>query len=563
MRNKFAVPLIVLGVLLMLIGIGQRTFWAPPETQSVSMEAEGAEDAVVTVLEPELLAEYSDGTEITVRSDAPFTLAVGRANDVQAWVADAAAARLTPGEDSSSLAVGTDKTGKTAPNPAGSDLWVVEESGEGELSYDWKAPGEGDWRILLATDGTAPAPTDVTLTWENDATRPFAVPLIVIGALLAVLGLALAFLRSGSDGPRRSSRRSAGPDAGTADRQPSVSGTTSAFTAAAVSRRRRPAFLAAAAAAVLAAGSAPAAAMADESAGSQPVIVDSQLTRILDSVAGTVEAGDAAKDASMLTPRVGGAAYAMRAANYAVAAKSADHEAPVPVAAETLRTQSIGTAADWPRTVVAVTQGEGNPVPQALLLVQESARDNYKLVSAVQMLPASTFPQPPAATDGSAQIPADSDNGLAMSPQDAVAALADSLTNPEGEKKDTFGANRFSEDVVKFQQQVQSDPKNEFATNTFQHAADPKETYALRTDDGGAIVFGYLSNTFSSTPKEAGDSVNLEGTVYQALTGETNTDKGIDVTHGEAVMLYVPASGGTGQALVVGAAQELLSANLK
>ncbi|MCQ1995057.1 hypothetical protein [Arthrobacter sp. zg-Y1171] len=570
MRNKFAVPLIVLGVLLMLIGIGQRTFWAPPETQSVSMDAEGAEDAVVTVLEPELLAEYSDGVDITVRSDAPFTLAVGRANDVQAWVADAAAARLSPGEDSSSLAVGTDKTGKTAPNPAGSDLWVIEESGEGELSHDWKAPGEGDWRILIATDGTAPAPTDVTLTWENDATRPFAVPLIVIGALLAVLGLALAFLRSGSDGPRRSGRRSAGPDSagrdsGAADKQPSVSGTTSAFTAAAPRpRRRRPAYLAAAAAAVLAAGSAPAAALAGESAaGSQPVIVDSQLTRILDSVAGTVEAGDAAKDASMLTPRVGGAAYAMRAANYAVAAKSADHEAPVPVAAETLRTQSIGTAADWPRTVVAVTQGEGNPVPQALLLVQDSARDNYKLVSAVQMLPASTFPQPPAATDGSAQIPADSDNGLAMSPQGAVAALADSLTNPEGEKKDTFGANRFSEDVVKFQQQVQSDPKNEFATNTFLHAADPKETYALRTADGGAIVFGYLSNTFSSTPKEAGDSVNLEGTVYQALTGETNTDKGIDVTHGEAVMLYVPASGGTGQALVVGAAQELLSANLK
>ena len=280
-------------------------------------------------------------------------------------------------------------------------------------------------------------------------------------------------------------------------------------------------------------------------------------------MAGTVEAGDAAKDARLLKPRVDGAAYAMRAANYTVAAKSADHEAPVPVAAQTLRTQSVGTAADWPRAVVAVTQGEANPVPQALLLVQESARENYKLVSAVQMLPASTFPQPPAATDGSDQIPADSDNGLAMSPQDAVAALADSLTNPEGAHKDTFGGNRFSEDVVKFQQQVQSDPKNEFAVNTFKHAADPKGTYALRTDDGGAIVFGYLSNTFSSTPKEAGDSVNLEGTVYQALTGRPNTDKGIDVTHGEAVMLYVPASGGTGQALVVGAAQELLSAKLK
>ncbi|MCQ1999146.1 hypothetical protein [Arthrobacter zhaoxinii] len=561
MRNKFAVPLIILGVLLMLIGIGQRTFWAPSETKSVVMDAEGHEGAVVTVLEPELLAEYSDGVDITVRSEAPFTLAVGRANDVQAWVADAAATRLSPGEGRLGLTVGTDKTGKTAPNPAGSDLWVVEESGEGELSYDWKAPGEGDWRILLATDGTAPAPADVTLTWENDETRPFAVPLIVAGALLAVLGLALAFLRSG--GPRRRGGSSAGPETGTPAKQASVSGTTSAFTAIRPGRRR-PAFLAAAAAAVLAAGSAPAAALADDSAsGSRPVILDSQLTRILDSVAGTVRAGDAAKDAALLQPRVSGPAYAMREANYAVAAKSADHEAPVPVEAEELRTQSISSGADWPRTVVAVTQGKGNPVPQVLLLVQESARDNYKLVSAVEMLPASTFPQAPEADAGTDQIPAASDNGLVMSPQDAVAALADSLTTPDGTHKDTFAGNRFSDDVVEFQKTTQTDPRNEFARIEFSHTPDAQATYALRTEDGGAIVFGYLSNTFSSTPKEAGDSVNLEGTVFQALTGKPNTDKGIDVTHGEAVMLYVPASGGTSQALVVGAAQELLSAKLK
>ncbi|WP_186764214.1 hypothetical protein [Arthrobacter yangruifuii] len=578
MRKKFAVPLIVLGVLLMLVGIGQRTFWAPPETESVSVDPRSSEEsAAVTVLEPELLADYPDGVDITVRSEQPFTLAVGRANDVQAWVGDASATRVGPGEDGLSLTVGTDRTGITAPNPAGSDLWVVEKSGEGELSYAWEAPAEGDWRILLAADGTAAAPTDITLSWESDATSPFAVPLIVAGALLAVLGLALAFLRSGSDGPRRGGNRSTEPgtepsgpqpkdtqskDTAPKDTAPSVSGTTSAFAAA--SGRRRPAFLAAAAAAVLVAGSAPAAAVAEDSAPrSRPVIVDSQLTRILDSVAGTVQAGDAAKDASLLAPRVGGAAYAMREANYAVAAKSADHSAPVPVAAETLRTQSIGTAAGWPRTVVAVTQGKDNPVPQALLLVQDSARDNYKLVSAVQMLPASTFPQPPAADAGADQIRTESDNGLAMSPQFAVEALADSLTVPDGSQKDTFAANRFSEDVVKFQQQVQTDSKNEFASNKFRHAADPLATYALRTDDGGALVFGYLYNSFSSTPKEAGDTVNLEGTVYEALTGKPSTDKGIDVLHGEAVMLYVPAAGGTSQALVVGASQELLSAKLK
>ncbi|MCC3294705.1 hypothetical protein LJ756_08720 [Arthrobacter sp. zg-Y411] len=566
MRNKFAVPLIVLGVLLMLIGIGQRTIWAPPETESVSADTSGSEGpgAVVTVLESELLDEYPDGVDITVRSDAPFTLAVGRANDVQAWVGDASATRLSPGDGSLGLVVGTDDTGITAPNPAGSDLWVAEEAAEGELSYSWEAPAEGEWEILLAADGTAPAPTDVTLSWENDATRPFAVPLIILGALLAVLGLALGFLRSGGDGPR-SGRRSTGPDTGAAPVRSTetVSGSTAPFTAASRGRRRPVLAAAAAAALVLVAAPAPALAGEESAEAGNPVILDSQLDRILASVADTVAAGDTAKDASALDQRVTGAALDMRKANYAAAAKIPDHKAPVPVAAEDLLTQSVSSTFSWPRTVVAVTQGEGNEVPQALLLVQASARDNYKLASAVEMLPASTFPQPPAAETGTDQIPADSDNGLAMAPQAAVTALADSLSNPQGGNKDTFESNRFSDDVVKFEDGVKNDPKNEFANITFSHTPDPKATHALRTEDGGALVFGYLSNTFSSTPKDAGDSVNLAGTIYEALTGAPDTDAGIDVTHGEAVMIYVPASGGTGKALVVGASQQLLSATLK
>jgi hypothetical protein len=77
------------------------------------------------------------------------------------------------------------------------------------------------------------------------------------------------------------------------------------------------------------------------------------------------------------------------------------------------------------------------------------------------------------------------------------------------------------------------------------------------------MVFGYITHTYSSVPKGAGDTIDLKGTVYQSLTGSDASDKGIDVNYGEAVMLYVPPAGSDDRIRVTGAAQQLLSAKLR
>ncbi|MER2134236.1 MAG: hypothetical protein ABS910_06085 [Arthrobacter sp.] len=568
MRNKIAVPLIVLGILMMLVGIGQRTLWAPPQT--VTAEApQGSGAAPVAVLEADLLASRPDGAEITVRSEDGVFLAVGRSADVEAWVDGAAVTRIGAGEEDS-LTADTTEGEATVPSPAGSDLWVSEETADGELSYTWTKPAAGEWSVLVASDGTAPAPTEITLSWPNDEGTPLAFPLIIAGALAAVLGLALGFISRGSKtappspGSRRAARESdtaaqrivarRGQDAGAA---PSSSNTA---------KRTAAGFTAAALAGGLALSLAPGAATAAETSAPEenyPVVLDGQLSRILSSVAGTVQKADAAKDASLLKERTSSTALALREANYAAAAKVPDTEAPAAVAASPLLTDLVSTGTGFPRTVVAVTQGEDNTVPQALVLVQASARENYKLVSAIQMLPGTTFPQPPAGGSGVEAVAADSAEGLKLAPQAAVDALADALTNPDGGNKETFAPNSFAEAVTTFQAEVSANPDNEFATITFKHTPVPSDTRALRTADGGAIVFGYMSHNYSSVPREAGDSINLEGTIYETLTGEKNTEAGIDVTYGEAVMIYVPPASGSGQAEVIGAAQELLSATLK
>ena len=185
---------------MMLAGIGQRTFWAPAETVTAQAPADSG-TAAVTVLDAALLASHPDGAEVTIRSEDGVFLAVGRAADVDAWVGDAAVTRVSAGTEDS-LAADTTEGEATVPNPAGSDLWVTEETAQGELSYSWTEPAEGEWSVLIASDGTAPAPTDITVSWANDEGTPLAVPLIIAGALVAVLGLALAFIaRTGRGTP--------------------------------------------------------------------------------------------------------------------------------------------------------------------------------------------------------------------------------------------------------------------------------------------------------------------------------------------------------------------------
>jgi hypothetical protein len=222
----------------------------------------------------------------------------------------------------------------------------------------------------------------------------------------------------------------------------------------------------------------------------------------------------------------------------------------------------IPTGNEWPRTVVALTQGDANPVPQALVLVQDGPRSNYRLTSSIQMLPGTTFPTA-GSPEGLQELPADSGEGLVASPEDAVAAIADYLTSPDGGNAATFEPNSFADAITSFQSEVVADAGNDSAEITFTHKPVAEYTTAISTGDGGSMVFGYLDHTYSSVPEGPGDSIALEGTVYETLTGEESTEDGIDVRYGEAVMMYVPAAGSDEKITVIGAAQQLLSAELR
>jgi hypothetical protein len=132
LRFKTAVALVLLGLLTLLAGIGQKTFWAPAET--VTATASAGEAAPLTVIDQKLRTVDGGTVTIKVKGEGSFLLAAGRPDDVDAWVGKTAHNTVTGvSDDKKSLQVKHTDGEASAPSPGGSDLWLSTEKASGEL----------------------------------------------------------------------------------------------------------------------------------------------------------------------------------------------------------------------------------------------------------------------------------------------------------------------------------------------------------------------------------------------------------------------------------------------
>jgi hypothetical protein len=222
--------LAALGLVLLLAGIAgawageqARSSWLPDDTWTATADVDDPGLAIVTA--PGVLEMRPGPVTVTARGEGPVVLALGREEDVQAWLADAPITTVTgltsatelstsPAGGSAAGPAGGSATDPAAdptadptadataqppaegdaaslPDPATSDLWVETVIGDQEASFVPNPP-DGRWLVMAASDGTGPAPTELTLTWQRDVDVPFwAVPLVVAGILVALVGLAV------------------------------------------------------------------------------------------------------------------------------------------------------------------------------------------------------------------------------------------------------------------------------------------------------------------------------------------------------------------------------------
>ncbi|GAB2472909.1 hypothetical protein [Xylanimonas ulmi] len=219
LRRLLGIALIVLGLAAAGLGVASATIWR--ESDSVVATATPQGDGTLVVTDPGVLELV--GADVTVAATVPgdgtVTLAIGRDVDVDGWVGIDHYTRVTGLSDWTTLATSSVTPEAPEPeegqepealtpgaDPAGSDMWVVQATGEGSATLRWD-DRPGRWSLLAAGVGEdATAPT-IELTWPRVVTAPWLWPGVAGGGVLVLGGLALLLLG------RRGRPAAEGPDA--------------------------------------------------------------------------------------------------------------------------------------------------------------------------------------------------------------------------------------------------------------------------------------------------------------------------------------------------------------
>lgn len=613
MRFVLAIGAFILAALCIGAGIAQRTVFLGPDTRDVSVQTSG--NAAYTVVDGAVFESFPGAQTLTVRHSGPVFAALGRTADIKAWLADSEYNTVTfttagdikeglvkrpvplttpappaEGEEAGDAAAAETEAGgeevarEPGSNPAGSDLWLDEFVGEDVLTTSLRVPE--NMSVLLAVDGTVPAPASITIAWPLNNATPWAGPLIAIGGVLLLVGCFLYFLAirhvRRSRGPRR---KGLPPLAETEPIEVAEKGVISSSPkkrALPFGRRTLVAIPALAVSAMLFTGCS-ADAWPELSGGTPtptattnvivpdgqqaPAVTETQAAEILARISATVAEADAAADTELLGTRMTGVALAERTTNYAVRGKVPDFAPPSAIPTTPLEIILPQAYDSWPRTVmtVVVDRDDTTAPPSIMLLTQDDPWTNYKLAYVAKLEASTRLPDVAPASIGATMVPPDS-TFLLLPPDQLAKAYADVLQNGGDSKfsgmfdaeSDTFRqvvANDREKRLAKF-----NETGAETASLTFSQTPGTYAPMALATLENGAIVAVSLFESDTVKPNNDDAVIKLdESPVYEALAGTKQSAKGFTTTFSDQLFFYVPTQGSTEKIRLLGYASSLLS----
>ena len=621
MRFVVAIVFFVVAVVGVGLGVAQRTILAPPDRVTSTIDIDST--ATVTVIDGSALNAYEGRQTVKIiggvvaapvpepePSDTPaadpapvqtvspeaeiatetnaIAAAYGRTTDVIAWVGPATYTLVSfdseLGELVSKTVAGTESS---VPPIFGGDLWFADYAGEAELGFTINVPENVS--LLIISDGILPAPQEVSVTWPLDASTPFSTALILGGVASLIIGLlfllwALLHLRR-QRGPRRKTPKMPKVPKPSRYRLPAgrtligrPKGRRSASRIALV-----PVILVGALAlgacttgGATLAGSTPTPTAVPGAETPAVAVTENQLERIISRVGTTVTQADTDINLALAATRLAGPALTLREASYGIREDEAGFAiAPVIPAGEVQVTlpQRLPEEGDtWPRSVFAIVQepptvnAEGVETaspPLALVLVQNDPRSQYKVHYAITVTLAEDAARPEVAPAALGTPLLQSDTPLlAVSPADVALGYSDVLLR--GDASESYSLFQIEGDTLIEQigaaaKTARRDALPETATIQFSGAVGEADIASFVTNDGGALVSIYLTESETVTPTQAGAAINAPPPVA-ALAGRTQSTRGIVATYGIQVLFYVPPVGSGALVVQLGYTQGLIAA---
>ncbi|MEN2740749.1 glycosyl transferase [Microbacterium sp. X-17] len=602
MRFVWAVLAFIVAAVMIGAGIAQRTIFQGPPTQSAQIETASA-TAAYTVIDGAVLTQHPGAQTLAVRGTGTVFAAYGRTADVDAWVADVPHTAIGvdgSGAVTSTLVAPTASTTQTPAKqaPSGSDLWVQEFTGtSGNLSIPMQVPAS--MSVVVASDGTAPAPATVTVTWPADNATPWAGPLFLLGGLFLIGGVVLYILgirhARRSRGPRRKGPPplpktepisiAAADDEAAGDEAKGVVSTTPSRRS--LSSRRSllavPVLIAASAVALTGCSAevwpqfgaasvtpSPTASVIDAESQQAPAVTEAQAQDVLARIAKTVADADSSRGADTAATRLAGAMLAERQTNYTLRGAVPDAAALPPIATTPLSVVLPQAYSGWPRTVMLVVGDANatNPPPTIMMMTQADPWSNYKLDYAAGIEAGTQLPGVAPVYVGAKAVPPDS-TFLLIPPGQLAAAYSDVINNGANSKFATL----FDDQSDQFRPMVAADRQkrlNEFnatGANTgnlsFSSAAGSQSPLALATLESGAIVAVNVNEIDTVKPTDAAAVIKLDNNpTVKALAGADQSQSGFTTTFSDQLFFYVPGQGSNEKIQLLGYSSNILGAKV-
>ncbi len=599
MRFIAAIAVFAVSAILLVVGVSFKIL-AGPQTIITTLDLSNV-NAPYLVIDPAVVQANPGLETVNAAGGSSSFIGYGRTADVLAWIGDSTYATVRYDRETNELAVADiveppkpDASGAEgeapvavptpAPvvSPAGSDLWLDERVGKTTTSLTLNATP--DMSVLVSGDGAETVPDLMTISWPlpratflwlNDDN------LIFLGGGLAIIGLflylwAMSHWRN-QQGPRRRGRmpKPPRPRRYTPQDSPSITAAPRGRRGA-PTRRGRAAYSVVGLSAVVALSLSactspyetgvfvdtptPTATATEEQL--PPVVTELQLKNILNEIVATVATADETTDRDLLRTRMSGGALATRLANYTMHANDSSIPPPPPIGNLPLTFVMPQAADTWPRSIMIVSQDpEDLEAPtMAIVLVQNSPRENYTIDYLVTLEPDAYVPETAPADIGSSLVAPDT-KLLTIAPQDLALAYGDILFN--GETSEYYNFFDLSSDTLIPQvgQEYKVNKSNsiaERASLAFSETKGSGKDVALATLDSGAIVAVTLDEVEQVTPLATGAAVIPEGQ-QKALLG-TNATSGIKSIYTLQLIFYVPPIGGDAKIRLLGFTQGLTSA---